>query len=239
MSLAIDIFLLCVIILPMIGGIRRGFVASVMGILTFAAALVCAWLFTPALSAYYLETVFMARVSKVVGDAIASLLSSGLDLGSLFSDLPEAFTSLTDRFGADISRLSSYYTIQESGGASDVAGKVAGFIAQPVAEAVSDVLAFLTIFVGAVIILKVISLILDLIFKLPVLNALNRFAGFIFGAGCGYLYASIFAVILVASAPALTALLPEYFSAAAFDGSALLTALREYGMFAMIDIYPI
>ncbi|MFA6947490.1 MAG: CvpA family protein [Eubacteriales bacterium] len=234
MSIFIDVFLAAVILLAIISGVTKGFVRSVMNILTFAAAFVCGWLFTAPLSEYYLNTVFMNRISGGVENAINSILSSSISLDSLFSDKPEAFTSITDRYLTDFGSLSQYYGEAVSEGSKNLSSGVARYIAAPVAQMISNVLAFLTIFAGVVIVLKLTAFILDLIFRLPGLNALNRIGGFIFGGACGIMYAWIFAIVITAAAPALAALFPDTFSASVTENSLLLGIFSKYNLWSML-----
>lgn len=235
MSIFIDVFLCIVILLAVISGVTKGFVRSVMNILTFAAAFVCGWLFTAPLSEYYLNTVFMSRVSETVESAINSILSPNISLDSLFADKPAAFTSITDRYFTDFGTLSQYYSDAVSEGSDSITSGIARYIASPVAQMISNVLAFITIFIGVVVVLKITAFILDLIFRLPGLNALNRIAGFVFGGVCGVMYAWIFAIIITSAAPALTALFPDTFTQSATENSLLLGIFTKYNLWTIMN----
>lgn len=239
MSFAIDVLLAIIIIIPIASGIKRGMINSVMTVVAFGAALTSAWLFTPMFSAFLLETLFMEEITGLVSKALDAIMASGITLGNLFKELPAAFTEITERYGSDVSRLSSYFDIQEAAGASDLHRLVCEFIARPVAEIFADVLAFFLIFSIVSLVLKLAALLLDAIFKLPGLSGLNRFGGFIVGCLCAYLYAGVAAALIAKALPALTAAYPEFFGNQEFCGSILLPFFTKYGFFSFLNISPI
>jgi Colicin V production protein. len=222
MNFIIDLLLLFIIIFSVISGIRKGFIHSVMNIITFTAALICGWQFYPILSLYYKERIFLSRISNEIYHQISLLVNTSFD--SLLSDLPEALIELTDRFGIDISALETYYLSQT---ADNLTEKISTFIAEPVAASISNILAFTTIFLGVTIILKIVTLILDMIFKLPVLNTLNRVCGFILGVFNGLLYAALFSMVLAMLSPVLTALIPEFYTSGMIDTSVFVTVINK------------
>jgi Colicin V production protein. len=221
MNLIIDVILILIIVFSVISGVRKGFINSIMNMITFAVALMCGWNFYPALGEYYKERIFLQRITNEISSYMSSFADNALD--SLFQDMPEALTQITDRFGIDIASLEAYYNSHATIGTSEISS----FIANPVAENISNILAFVTIFLGVIIILKIVTLILDLIFKLPVLNTLNRVCGFILGVFNGFLYAALFSAVLALLSPILTALIPEMYTSAMIDSSVFVTLINK------------
>lgn len=238
MGIIIDIFLLVVIASAVIGGAAKGLIRSVMNMLTFIAAFVCAWVFTPMLSSYFMESIFMGKITGMVDEAVTSIIGSGiggLNIDTLFSDMPQAFIDVLERFGANTSELERYYSQQATVGSENLTGEVATFIAQPIAQMISTVAAYLAIFLGIIIVLKIAAAILDIIFKLPGLSALNHIGGLLFGCVCGILYVSVFAALISAGWPALCALLPAYFEPGATDSSIIIGLADKYNIFSMLN----
>lgn len=238
MGIAVDIFLVVILCAAVIGGTVKGFIRSIMNLLTFFAAFVCAWVFTPSLSAYFLDTVFMSKITGTVSSAVEGIIGSGIggiSIDSLFADMPDAFTSILERFGADIPSLEQFYSQQTADGASDITERVSDYIAQPVASLISTVAAYLAIFIGVMLLLKIVALILDIVFKLPGLSAINRIGGFLFGCVVGLLYVFVFAAVISAGWPALCAMFPAVCEPGALDNSLLLGLANKYNVFTMIN----
>lgn len=225
MSFIIDLIFLLIIVVSVISGIRKGFIHSVMSIITFFAAFICGWQFYPILGAYYNERIFMSRITNEVYIAISSLVHSTFD--ALFSDMPDALIELTDRFNVDISSVESYYSSQATASASELTKNISSYIAEPISTEISNILAFITIFFGVIIILKIVTLILDLIFKLPVLNTLNRIFGFAFGVINGVLYIVVLSTVLLLLSPILQSLMPELYLPNMIDNSMIIAFINK------------
>ena len=221
MNLTIDVILILIIICSIISGVRKGFIRSVMNMITFAAALICAWTFYPNLSAYYKENIVLNRITNEISSHLSSF--SGNALERLFQDMPAALTDLTERFGIDTANLENFYNSKSIVGTNELSS----YIANPIAENISNILAFATIFFGVIIILKIVTIILDVIFKLPVLSTLNRLCGSILGTITGSLYAALFSAVLSMVSPILTALIPDIYSAGMIDSSIFVTLIQK------------
>lgn len=236
MGIIIDLLLAAVVIVSVWSGVKRGFVRSVMNLITFAAAFFCSWFFTPSLAAVFNERFLLDKITAGVSSSINPLISSGvesLSLSNLFAEKPEAFVGIINRYGADIGALQAYFN-SLTGGADEVADKISARIAEPVSFGLSEVLAFVAIFFGVAIILKIAALILDAVFSLPVLNAFNRVAGFILGAVCGLAYVWVMGVALIAALPFLAMLFPEIFGRVAQEGSYLLNFIKNLNISDLI-----
>jgi len=231
MSVLIDLLLLGVLALCIWSGVRKGFVHSVMNFISFIAAFVCGWFFAPALGAYYKENIFIEKISQTISEMLNSLLGTS-NFEKLFAERPTAFTELITRYNADITQVETFYNRQVNVSVQSVSD----YIADPIATGISNFLAFLTIFLGALIILKIVTIFLDMVFKLPVLNAVNRTLGLLLGIFCGFLYVSLIIMLLVAVAPMLSALNPNVFKPSTIENSMLLNLLKEINLFSILKI---
>lgn len=233
MGIVIDLILLITVIIAVISGARKGFVRSAMNIISLLCALISGWYFYPALGAKYYDNIFIKYFSDDVLNSIEDIVNAGIekiDISTLFTEKPAPFLDILSRYGVDISGIENAYNALVNAGAQNVTETISTRIAEPVAAGLSNLLAFLTIFVGVIIILKIVTFILDLIFKLPVLNALNRAAGIVFGLICGGCYAYIFAAIIITAIPILITLFPDVFNDKTAASSVILSFLAKYNV---------
>lgn len=229
MGILIDIILIAAVVLSIWSGVKRGFIRSIMNIITFSAALLCGWYFYPSLAVIYNNKYLLDKFTADIYNAINKIISSGIgsiDLSRLFADKPDAFLDITTRYNADINTLEEYFNTQAGRGSADITADISAKIATPLAAGVSEVLAFITIFLGVIILLKIVTLILDLIFKLPVLNVFNRVAGFVLGSVCGFAYVWILSIIITASLPFLIIIFPDLFTQNTRDSSVFLNLIN-------------
>lgn len=211
MSLVIDLLLLAIIVVSAAVGVKRGFIRTIMGFVTFVASLFGAWYFTKPVSDWLSEEFLSERITDPITQIIRQLLLPSLDhseaVPKLFSDMPDALSSLLSRFGTAPTEAQS---IAE--GSADAAQELARYLAQPAVRAISDALAFILLFFGITLALSIITTVLNIIFKLPVLSALNRAGGLILGLVVGALYAWVISYVLTVSIPYLSQVLPEQFT---------------------------
>lgn len=230
MGILIDFILIATFVLAVWSGTKRGFIRSLMNIITFVAALLCGWYFYPPVAAVYNNRFMLNKFTADVYNSIKYIISSGiesLDISRLFADKPDAFLDVIQRYNADFDIIENYYNKQVISGSEDVLADISARIAEPTAAGISEILAFITIFLGVVILLKIVTLILDLIFKLPVLNAFNRIAGFILGSVCGLAYAWILSIVITAALPFLAVIFPAVFTQTTQDNSLILNFINN------------
>lgn len=91
-------------------------------------------------------------------------------------------------------------------GETQIASALSDYIVEPAAKTVSDALAVLAVFVVSLIALNLLILLLDLIFKLPLLSAANRLGGLVFGLLTGFLAALVFCTVVHIALPYLPGL---------------------------------
>ena len=237
MPLVIDIFLLAVIALCAFGGLKRGFIRTLMGLVTFAAAGLGAWYFTPSFSLYlrsaYLEDKITDPVTQAIRALINPSLNSGDALPQLFLDMPDAFASLLSRYGVTADKAQSSVAISSS---TDAATTLANLLAQPAVKMISDALAFILLFIGIALILTIITFVLDLIFKLPVLNIVNRIGGLALGLLCGALYVWVITFVLAAVMPYLTQVMPDIFSSSTITDTFIAYWFSQNNPLSLLNI---
>ena len=230
MSLFIDIIIILAAIAAVYSGIVKGFVKSVMGFVSLLLAIAAAFVFYPTVGGIFEEKFVSGWVSGIVETSLSDLIGTGgqqLELSKILADRPEALTEVASRFGIDLDELDKYYAGLSSGSDSEAINSLAEHIASPTAHAVSCVLAAIAVFLAALIALKLITFILDMICRLPVLSTLNKLLGLIFGVGSAAVMAWIIANMSVGLIRSLNAVKPDIFNESVINGSVIVKFFCE------------
>ena len=238
MNLILDGILLLICAASIILGAKRGFIKSVMGVCTLIAALFVAYAFTPPLSAVIEEQPFIRSISESITDTIKSLSENdrgSYDLERLFSEMPDAFQQIIDRYDADEEKLSEAVEVQPEADEREV-NLLSDLIADPVAKAIAGVLAFLGLFVAAVVVLKLFTWMLDLIFQLPVLKTANSMLGFLFGVLAALLWAWVLSSLAVTLSDAMASISPELFPEDLVEHTILIKFFSSFRLQDLISL---
>ncbi len=234
MSFVYDIFMIIIGVFIVVGCWRKGFVKSVMSLLSLIIATFTAYAFTPSLSEYINEHFIKSRISGTLYDSISGYFSDfSLDkVGEIIKNITNTIT----RYGSNSEGVSSVITTASENGASgtDAAKSVADFIATPVSTTISNIIAFTLIFFAALILLSFVTFIVDKIFKLPVLDSANKLLGLIFGIIEAILICWVLALIFSVLNTSLEAVAPKYFNTAVVDNSIILKFFSSYNILGMI-----
>ena len=237
MTLAIDAILIFAAVLCIWAGARKGFVRSVMGLVSSLIAAVAAYAYTPVLAAFIRERYLTERITAGIDETLRSLaFDTSTDLFNLdrvAADLPEPFLSILTRYriepAAVAAKMRGLTGVDEG-----TVRAVAEDIASPTASVLSSAIAFLALFAAALVVLAIVTAILDAIFKLPVLKSANTFFGFLFGVLEAAVVASVLAIVLSVLVEALGAFDPNLFGREAVDGTVVCSFLLKYNLFDRI-----
>lgn len=224
MHFIFDGIILAVCIIAIVVSAKRGFIKSVMGICTLIAAIFVAFAFTPYVSEWIENTPVISEVSENISDTLKSLSqkdTESYDLAKLFSDMPDSFRQILDRYGAKAADLKETVSPGTDAAASDVMD-LSLQIARPVVSAISGVIAFLLLFVGTVVVLKLLTWLLDLLFQLPVLKTANTFLGAVVGVISALMWAWTLSALSVIFIRAMSSISPAYFSESLIDNTIIL-----------------
>ncbi len=238
MSLFLDVVIVAVMLITVIVSYKRGFFKSVMSFASSLLAFFAAVFFTPYLSEFLCENVFMTGISAGIAETLGSLLSvsgNALSTEQLFNDMPEALTAIIDRFGVDLDAFTAQFSTSELASPETVAA-MADYIARPIAEAISSVVSFFGIFLAALIILKIVTAVIGAVFELPVLKQLNSVLGLVFGILCAGLYAVIWSTLAVALVDALHSIDPVAFSRELIEDTFIVKIFSEIRIIFMAEI---
>ncbi len=238
MSLFLDVLIIVVMVVTVVGGYKRGFIKSVMHFASSILAFFAAVFFTPYLSVFLCDNVFMSGISKGIAETLRSLLAVGgnaLSTEQLFTDMPDALAAIIDRFNVDLDAFKEAFSSSELATEATVA-EMSDFIARPIADAISSVVAFLVIFVAVLIVLRIVTAVIGVVFELPVLKQLNSLLGLVFGLLCAVLYAMVWSTLAVALVDALHSIDPVSFSEELIDGTVIVKLFSGIRMTLMVEI---
>lgn len=239
MSLIFDVVLIVICAMTIFMGAKRGFIKSVMHLGVNLVSLIASYAFYPKLAVYLKENYLQKWLTDTIAASIKSLSSQGAgentvtyNLSKLFADMPDPFLQILNRYHADIASLQGAY-----GDASEVAESTVDALASSISATVSDVLAnvaaYAILFVGCMIALTLLTWILDLIFKLPVLRMANTALGLLFGVICAAVLAWLISVLAVSFIEAMASVRPETFHQSIIENSILLKFFSENNLLAL------
>ena len=144
----------------------------------------------------------------------------------MFTDMPDAFKQILDRYNVDDSQLSE--SIPPSSEAPESAvDSLASAIAEPVAYAISSVSAFLLIFIASVAVLKLLTWLLDLLFQLPVLKTANTMLGLLVGVVIALFWAWILCPLSIVFIRAMASISPDLFNESVIEHSVILSFFED------------
>jgi uncharacterized membrane protein required for colicin V production len=172
MNYFIDFVFVLVAVLVVVSFSKKGFIKAFFG---FGKTIICvltAYILGPKLSAWLFEKFFSEKINGKISDIFSSALEkSGTTVEELLQNIPEFLNkvididSLTTRFGAN------------SVATQDTVDQMSEAISNPIAVFLSNIAAYILVFVAAMVLLSILAFLLDKVFRLPVLNAINRLLG--------------------------------------------------------------
>ena len=186
MEAVLDIIIVCIIILCVYMGYKKGLVRTVMSFLSFIIAYIAANIFSPPLSEFlysnWIKPAFVSGVTSKIDD----IITPDIDLNKLVADKQPEFAGMVEDYGVELSEVDKWV----SEGATS--GNVAENLVEPVAQGVANFIAFAAVFVASLILLKILVSLMDSVAKLPVLNLLNKIGGtavgVVYGLGLSYIF---------------------------------------------------
>ena len=156
-------------------GFKKGFVRSVVGILSLAASAVLAWLLYPVVS----DILTSLGIKMALTENIQGSLGEYIGGGGELSMLPQGIRAAIESGRAEL--ISS---------AADTAAQIA-----------LNIIAFIAVLIVSRIIIWLAVRLLNIIAKLPVIGLFNRAAGMLLGALQGVAVVYIILTVIYATAP--------------------------------------
>ena len=240
MSFAIDAIILLTAVVIIWAGTSRGFIRSVMGLGCTVASLFAAYAYTPVLSTYFHSNFLLEKITAGIYETLKSLAfdteTDLYNLDRLAVDLPAPFTDILERYGIAVESFSDQLR-GLTATTEDVVHEFAVQIAEPTSNVIAYAGGFILIFFAVYLVLSLITSMLDLIFKMPVLRGANMFFGFVFGAAEAVLVTFLLATLLSALVTALGAIDPTLFGADVVEDAKICSILLEHNLLEKIADY--
>ncbi len=187
----IDLVYVALAVITLIVFYKRGFIDSVFrfGRVIFAGIL--AYLIGPSVGEWLKTKYIYGWINDWVSEKVSSFLNNtagAVDIGGLIDQLPFLVRQLVNK-----EELVEKYSGEAL---ENVASDFAQSAAQPLASLLSNLIAYIAVYFLALLVLFLVFKALDLLSKLPVLNAINKILGLIFGAIAAFLLLALVTYIL-------------------------------------------
>lgn len=193
MRYILDIIFAAVFVLCIFTGYKRGFVKSLTDLVSNLIAVLAARIISVKLapgifSAYFEESIYGTIKEKIapVGDGITQQAQEALSV------IPDGFLSVA---GIDKSEVIGSLSEQVNSGGADVADALMTNIFLPIGTFILRIIIFVIAFVLCLLVMKLISMVLNKLAKLPVLKQANKAFGFVFGAVKGIIIVAVLCII--------------------------------------------
>ncbi len=202
----LDIIIVAVFIIFAIIGAKRGLIKSLLGAGVVIISIVITMNCYTYLADFFRNTVIYGQLTDNLNEKIEDYVSNAMDEGKLqelFDESPAGISALLSGFGVSTEEVSEKYAEMIASGEENVAASISDYIVMPAAKTLSNALAVLIMFAGCVIILSLAVMLLDLIFKLPILKTFNTIGGLLAGLVSGLLVCFVFCTAVNLALPYL------------------------------------
>ena len=206
------VFLLDFIVVLIVGCtmffvIKKGFIKSLMDLLSIVCSIILAKMFASQVSEIYYKIIY-SHVSPKIESSIAKLTQS--------DKLPDMinFENLSDM----ISKYGLNFVSKED---------TSEFISNSITATLSYLLAYLSIFIVVMVAFKILTPLVCMIFKLPVLKTANTLLSVVFGVVMSALYLLLFISIMQVLIPSLCSLYPDDINSEVIEKTYLFSYLYK------------
>lgn len=209
MWILLDAIIVAIFFFTIIRCAKKGFIKSLCGIGVTVVSIVIALNFNAPFASFLRNTVVYENLTDSVNTKIEEYISSSLDeekVLELFESAPEGINVMLSAFGTDKEDVMEKLNEIISSGEENAAEKISEYIVTPAAVTLSNALSVILLFFASVIILNLALWILDLVFKLPVLNTANKFGGVLIGVVISFLLCFLFCTVVHISLPYLSSI---------------------------------
>ncbi|MBQ6001139.1 MAG: CvpA family protein [Clostridia bacterium] len=236
MSALLDVLSVLILLICIWSAARKGFVKTLVDFAGTLVALVSGWHFGPhvaeLLEKQYIGPFFERAVNKYllsymsgVGDSASAFAEQ---FNSLLADMPPMLESYFARFSVSPEQVKAGFESAATGSARQA---TLSTIATPFAHAVSAAAGFLLVFLGVLLAIKLLTIVADLVMKLPVLKSFNHGFGALLGAVQGILIVLIFAGLVTYLAPYLQNYMGKTFDAGTIGSTLVFKYFYQFSPF--------
>lgn len=197
MEIIADVIIIAIVLISVTAGYRKGLVRTLFRCLTVAAAIAVSFYTGPMLGDFIKSTdeytVISGNVSEKVSDYFDSVVLSGIEDAEKsktdFEETPLAET--LSRLGFDSEKMLEHYKTAVVSGAENVKDEYVEGLTRYILSCLANALGHLVMFLAALIVIKLIGVIAEKLFDLPVLKIVNKAGGGLLGAVFGIVIAYI------------------------------------------------
>lgn len=206
MWLILDIIIVAIFVIFAIAGMKKGLIKSLMGTGVVILSIIITINCYTYLADFFRTTVVYGQLTDNLNEKIETYVSDAMDEGKLlelFNESPAGISALLSGFGVSTEEVRTKYSEMLAAGEENIAASISDYIVMPAAKTLSNALAVIAVFLASVIVLSLVVLILDLLFKLPILNLFNRAGGLLGGLVTGLLICFVFCTAVNLALPYL------------------------------------
>lgn len=201
-----DVVIVIIFIIFAVNGIKKGFIKSICGVGITILSIVLALNLNEPLAQYFRSTVVYEQLTENLNEKIQGYVTDSMNEGSLdelFEQAPAGLSAILSGFGTNTEEVAQKYREMITAGEENISAKIYDYIVEPAAKSLSSVLAILVVFLASIILLNIAVKLLDLIFKLPVLNFANKAGGLAVGIVMALLVSFVLCMVVTLATPYL------------------------------------
>lgn len=178
MNYALDIVLLCVFLLFVAVGVRRGFIRSAAHFLGAVISACLASLLGGVVAQWVFDTLFRTALVEKIGESISGLgvENTAAAMDSFLSSLPDFIVRALEEAGVTAGTISGGIVSQSGRAAEMIADSLA-----PVFVGFLKVLAVIVLFLLFMMLVRMLADLLSGLFQMPLLRQVNGLLGGVFG----------------------------------------------------------
>jgi uncharacterized membrane protein required for colicin V production len=200
-AILIDILLAALLLSFFFAGLRTGLVRSLIGFLGSIAALIAAICLGNLIANWMYTGLFRSSLVDTIRSAISGQGAATVEqqAQSVLSALPSFLSNALQNMGVTSQQLGASIT-----DSSDAAAQSAADFVSPVIVHLTALGLTILLFIGFRIGIYFLARLIDGVFRLPVLNTINRILGGAFGLLKGGVVAFLLATVVLVAAPLLS-----------------------------------
>ncbi len=198
MWIIFDAIVVIVMAISIYNGYKRGFVRTVFKFGIVIAAFMIAYNFSPVLEEYIKSTDLYYKITEDIKLKVSdNLFSQNEETQSPESDGKQTpLYYLFDGLGIDVKELQSEYDEMLKQGKDQAEDTVNNMVVVPICNMLVKAVSFAIIVVVSSVLLVIVMYLLELVFKLPLLNGFNRILGLVAAVASGCLKLFVICVII-------------------------------------------
>ena len=218
MAIALDIIIILIVLATFVSVVKKGFVRTILDLASFVCAWIAAKFFSPTLSSFFYD-----GLNKSVSDSINKVIAEQIEKNSLPEPLYESnLSAFLKEYNININLDSVNNTVD------GVFENTVHTISNYLISILSYALAFIVIFVLVLIAFKIASVLLGGIFKLPILNTLDKSLAIILAVIMSVIYLLLFIAFMQIIMPFLMSVYPQSFNDVVIGNTVIFEFLYNF-----------